>query len=71
MKIGINLWLLVEEGGGVCNYVLTLLRHWNQYFQGDALVIFSFPQNETLLSTLPSSCRKDEIRLRAQEEIND
>ena len=71
MKIGINLWLLVEEGGGVCNYVLTLLRHWNQYFPGDALVIFSFPQNETLLSTLPSSCRKDEIRLRAQEEIND
>ncbi len=70
MKIGINLWLLVEEGGGVCNYVLTLLRHWNQYFPDDTLVIFSFPQNETLLSTLPSPCRKNEIRLHAQEEIS-
>lgn len=71
MKIGINLWLLVEEGGGVCNYVLTLLRNWNKYFPDDTLVVFSFPQNETLLSTLPATCRKHEIRLRAQEEIVD
>ena len=69
MKIGINLWLLVEEGGGVGNYVLTLLRHWNQFFPHDLLVIFSFPQNEALLTTLPSSSRRHEIRLQAQEEI--
>ena len=69
MKIGINLWLLVEEGGGVCNYVLTLLRHWHQYYPDNSLILFSFPQNETLLGTLPASCRSHEIRLQAQEEI--
>lgn len=53
MKIGINLFHLLPENGGVAQYVLTLLQHWPRVFPRDELVLFCFPRNAAALEAVP------------------
>lgn len=71
MRVGVNLLLLQPGTGGVSNYVLTLLRTWPDLYPDDPLVLFSFPQNDELLRTLPARARVREIRLTEQAQILD
>lgn len=54
MKIGINLFHLLPENGGVAQYVLTLLQHWPRVFPQDQLVLFCFPRNAAALAAVPA-----------------
>ena len=54
MRIGINLFHLLPENGGVAQYVLTLLQHWPRVFPQDQLVLFCFPRNAAALAAVPA-----------------
>lgn len=69
MRIGVNLLLLQPGTGGVSNYVLTLLRAWPDLRPDDPLVLFSFPENEALLATLPPRSLEHVVRLSSQQDI--
>ncbi len=71
MKIGVGLHLLAPDNGGVTNYVLSLLRLWPVHIPEHPLVLFSFPHNDVLLSTLAPATRRHEIRLSRQEDAFD
>ena len=67
MKIGINMYHLVPENGGVVQYVLTLLQHWPRLCPGDPLVLFCFPRNTALLEAVPAVFERR--MLQDQDEI--
>ena len=67
MRIGLNLFHLVPENGGVVQYVLTLLQHWPRLFPQDPLVLFCFPRNDALLAPVPAGLERR--MLQHQEEI--
>ena len=67
MKIGLNLFHLTPDNGGVAQYVLTLLQHWAQFFPQDRLVLFCFPHNAASLAAVPAVFERR--MLATQEEI--
>ena len=69
LRIGLNLFLLQAHVGGVAHYVQILLREWNTFFPQDVLVPFTFDPNEALLAEAPDHIRRQQVRLRHQEEI--
>lgn len=69
MRIGLGLNLLQPHTGGIGNYALTLLRHWPEFAPEHPLVLFTFDHNEEMLATLPAECRRNEHRLRVQEDV--
>ena len=54
MKIGVNLFNLTTDSGGVSQYVLTLLQHWPRVFPHDRFVLFCFAHNADLLAAVPA-----------------
>lgn len=71
MKIGVNLWLLSEDSGGIANYVMTLLRSWPKLFPQDQWVLYCFPQNESMLAEIPEDKMQQRVHLGNQEKISE
>ena len=69
LNIGLNLYMLQPHVGGIANYAQTLLREWHACYPEDTLVPFTFDHNEELMSELPPSVRRAEIRVKVQEQI--
>jgi glycosyltransferase involved in cell wall biosynthesis len=53
MKIGVNLFHLTSDTGGISQYVLTLLQTWPRFFPQDRFVLFYFPRNADSLGAVP------------------
>ena len=69
MRVGIGLNLFKSDTGGVGNYVLTLLRHWNEFAPEHRMVLFTFDHNDEMLAHLPPDTRRHEHRLQVQEDV--
>jgi glycosyltransferase involved in cell wall biosynthesis len=69
LRIGINLFLFTPQVGGLANYVMTLLREWNNHYPDDELILFTFEQNKTLLAEGGLAGKHRQLALQHQNEI--
>ena len=71
MRIGVNIYLLQPNVGGIANYVMTFLREWPELYPDHPLVLFAYEHNKPMLDECPASLQQHVKVLPHQEAILD